>query len=391
MTRGRVQITFIHRVLITVVVIGALTVASIGFAGSYSAVSDLATRQGFGAYAPWFPIGVDVSILMLLSLDVLLDWLGMTLVLLRYAAWLLSAATIVFNAMAAYPSTLGMSMHGTIPIAFLAAVEAARRAISRIAGLSHDRRMDSVRSSRWLLAPVSTALLWRRMKLYELRSYDEVIKLEQERLVYQARLRSRFGRGWRRKAPVESLMPLRLARYGVPLDQTAPAGLAAAGIGPALQSPASAGAAVQRGRELVQTEAEGGTEPGERREPEPEPAPAGREDATVDEDQEPDSGQERSEKTLELEEQDDEQQEQQEPEDDGSRHAEVIDDLKPADAIRYAIEVLNSVDVPTVKRWLKDHGKTVNSGQVWRIAQKAKPDDTPEEETSATVRTAAAV
>ncbi|MEU3283194.1 hypothetical protein ABZ698_40505, partial [Streptomyces antibioticus] len=45
-----------------------------------------------------------------------------------------------------------------------------------------------------------------------------------------ARLRSRFGRAWRRKAPVESLMPLRLARYGVPLAETAPAGLAADGI-----------------------------------------------------------------------------------------------------------------------------------------------------------------
>ncbi|MER6386158.1 hypothetical protein ACWDBP_44620, partial [Streptomyces sp. NPDC001233] len=64
----------------------------------------------------------------------------------------------------------------------------------------------------------------------ELRSYDQVIRLEQERLVYQARLRSRYGRAWRRKAPVESLMPLRLARYGVPLAETAPAGLAAAGI-----------------------------------------------------------------------------------------------------------------------------------------------------------------
>ncbi|MEU6737348.1 hypothetical protein ABZ929_29815, partial [Streptomyces physcomitrii] len=33
-----------------------------------------------------------------------------------------------------------------------------------------------------------------------------------------------------RKAPVESLMPLRLARYGVPLAETAPSGLAAAGL-----------------------------------------------------------------------------------------------------------------------------------------------------------------
>ncbi|MET9040541.1 hypothetical protein, partial [Streptomyces mirabilis] len=81
-------------------------------------------------------------------------------------------------------------------------------------------------------------LLWRRMKLWELRSYEQVIKLEQDRLVYQARLHSRFGRAWRRKAPVESLMPLRLARYGVPLAETAPSGLAAAGIEPALLPPA---------------------------------------------------------------------------------------------------------------------------------------------------------
>ncbi|MEU0002681.1 hypothetical protein ABZ069_37940, partial [Streptomyces microflavus] len=38
------------------------------------------------------------------------------------------------------------------------------------------------------------------------------------------------GRNWRRKAPVESMMPLRLAKYGVPLAETAPAGLTAAGI-----------------------------------------------------------------------------------------------------------------------------------------------------------------
>ncbi|MFG2425075.1 hypothetical protein ACGFWD_39455, partial [Streptomyces sp. NPDC048448] len=54
-----------------------------------------------------------------------------------------------------------------------------------------------------------------------------------------------FGRAWRRKAPVESLMPLRLARYGVPLAETAPSGLAAAGIEPALLPPAPAPTAVE--------------------------------------------------------------------------------------------------------------------------------------------------
>ncbi|MGW6319000.1 hypothetical protein ACWFRU_41990, partial [Streptomyces sp. NPDC055099] len=60
--------------------------------------------------------------------------------------------------------------------------------------------------------------------------YEQVIQLEQDRLIYQARLQARFGRSWRRKAPVESLMPLRLARFGVPLAEAGPAGLAAAGI-----------------------------------------------------------------------------------------------------------------------------------------------------------------
>lgn len=82
------------------------------------------------------------------------------------------------------------------------------------------------------------------MKLWELRSYEQVIKLEQDRLIYQARLQARFGRNWRRKAPVESLMPLRLAKYGVPLAETGPAGLAAAGIEPALLPPSPAAAPV---------------------------------------------------------------------------------------------------------------------------------------------------
>jgi hypothetical protein len=110
--------------------------------------------------------------------------------------------------------------------------------------------MEGVRLTRWLLSPVPTFKLWRRMKLWELRSYEQVIKLEQDRLIYQARLQARFGRSWRRKAPVEALMPLRLAKFGVPLADTAPAGLAAAGIEPVLLPPAPAQAELTRAAEL---------------------------------------------------------------------------------------------------------------------------------------------
>ncbi|OLZ65035.1 hypothetical protein AV521_32690 [Streptomyces sp. IMTB 2501] len=223
-----------HRVLIGVVVSGALIIAGIGFAGSYAAVRELAIKKGFGNFSYVFPIGIDAGICVLLALDLLLTWIRIPFPLLRQTAWLLTVATIAFNGAAAWPDPLGVGMHAVIPILFVVAVEAARHAIGRIADITADKHMEGVRLTRWLLSPVPTFLLWRRMKLWELRSYDQVIKLEQERLVYQARLRSRFGRAWRRKAPVESLMPLRLARYGVPLVETAPAGLAAAGIEPLL-------------------------------------------------------------------------------------------------------------------------------------------------------------
>ncbi|MGW1778900.1 DUF2637 domain-containing protein [Streptomyces sp. NPDC002143] len=234
----RIELTRTHRVLIGVVVTGAVIIAGIGFAGSYAAVRELALEKGFGKFSYVFPIGIDAGICVLLALDLLLTWIRIPFPLLRQTAWLLTAATIAFNGAAAWPDPLGTGMHAVIPILFVVAVEAARHAIGRIADITADKHMEGVRITRWVLSPVPTFLLWRRMKLWELRSYDQVIKLEQERLVYQARLRSRFGRAWRRKAPVESLMPLRLARYGVPLAETAPAGLAAAGIEPAVLPPA---------------------------------------------------------------------------------------------------------------------------------------------------------
>ncbi|WP_329212535.1 DUF2637 domain-containing protein [Streptomyces sp. NBC_01708] len=225
------QLTRTHRVLIGVVVAGAVLIAAIGFAGSYAAVRELAEEKGFGEFSVVFPIGIDAGICVLLALDLLLTWMRIPFPLLRQTAWLLTAATIAFNGAAAWPDPLGTGMHAVIPILFVVAVEAARHAVGRIADITADKHMEGVRLTRWLLSPVPTFKLWRRMKLWELRSYEQVIKLEQDRLIYQARLQARFGRNWRRKAPVESMMPLRLAKYGVPLAETAPAGLAAAGIG----------------------------------------------------------------------------------------------------------------------------------------------------------------
>ncbi|MDJ0342257.1 DUF2637 domain-containing protein [Streptomyces sp. H10-C2] len=213
----------LQRALVGIVAAGAVTIAGIGFAGSYSAVRDLAFAKGFGWFAQVFPIGVDAGIVVLLALDLLLTWMRIPFPLLRQTAWLLTAATIAFNAALAWPDPIGVGMHGIIPVLFVVCVEAGRHAVGRIADITADKAMDGIRISRWFLAPVPTFRLWRRMKLWEIRSYDTVVRMEQDRIVYAAGLRAEYGWQWRRKAPVEKRMPLRLARYGIPVvDWTAP-------------------------------------------------------------------------------------------------------------------------------------------------------------------------
>ncbi|MGP3970465.1 DUF2637 domain-containing protein [Streptomyces sp. 6N223] len=208
-----------HRILVGIVLIGAVMIAAIGFVGSYAAVRELAEDKGFGAFAPYFPIGIDAGIVVLLALDLLLTWLRIPFPLLRQTAWLLTAATIAFNGASAWGDPLGVGMHAIIPVLFVITVEAARHAIGRVADITADKHMEGVRFWRWLLSPIPTFRLWRRMKLWELRSYEEVIGMERDRLVYQAHLRAEYGRAWRRKAPMDARMPLKLARYGVPVTE----------------------------------------------------------------------------------------------------------------------------------------------------------------------------
>ncbi|MFB9393005.1 DUF2637 domain-containing protein, partial [Streptomyces coeruleoprunus] len=65
-------LTRAHRVLISVVIAGAVVIAGIGFAGSYAAVRELAEKKGFGTFSYFFPIGIDAGICVLLALDLLL-------------------------------------------------------------------------------------------------------------------------------------------------------------------------------------------------------------------------------------------------------------------------------------------------------------------------------
>ncbi|MFD5079588.1 DUF2637 domain-containing protein [Streptomyces sp. NPDC058371] len=216
------------RLLTAAIIVGAAIVGGIGFAGSYDSLKELAKNKGFGKLSYFLPVGVDAGIIVLLGLDLWLTRMKIPMPLMRQTAWILTVATIYFNANAGvpdptvanpYPSLLddplAVAMHSVLPLLFVATVEAARHAVRRLAHLAEDTSMDKVRASRWVLDPLRTFGLWRRMRLWEITSYAKALLRERERLVYLYRLRARYGS--QRKAPVEVTLPLRLNDYGEPL------------------------------------------------------------------------------------------------------------------------------------------------------------------------------
>jgi hypothetical protein len=216
---GVTPLTRTQKTLTGIVATAVLTIAALGFIGSYQAVTRLAHTQGFGDFATAFPIAVDAGIIAFLALDLLLTWRRIPYPLLRYTAWTLTAATIAFNAVVSWPDPVGTGMHGVIPILFVIAVEAARHAVGRIANITADKYLEGPPASRWLLNPLSTFVLWRRQRLWMIRDWDTVLGLERERRIYIGKLRKEHGRRWRRRATAEQLLVLRLAKDGMSITE----------------------------------------------------------------------------------------------------------------------------------------------------------------------------
>lgn len=207
------------RALIIATVICAAVIASIGFVGSYDALCGLAQKKGFGDYSYVFPVGIDAGIIAMYALDLILVWRRMAKPVLRLFAHVLTLATIAFNANAGERTPaedpLAAAMHGVLPLLFVAVVEAARHLIIKTNQLSMAAESDRVPLQRWILAPWRTWSLYRRMKLWEITSYAQMVAMEKDRTVYRAWLQHKHGRRWKRKADAEALLPFTMAPFGL--------------------------------------------------------------------------------------------------------------------------------------------------------------------------------
>ncbi|MEU5882856.1 DUF2637 domain-containing protein [Spirillospora sp. NPDC047279] len=189
--------------------------AVLGGIGSFTTVEKMAEPY-FGSLAWIVPVGMDVGILVLLMWDLLMEYLNLPWPVLRWVAWAYVAGTVLVNVIAAHGELAGSVMHAAMPVLFVTVIEGVRHLIRRWIGLSTGRRVERVPVARWMLAPVSSFLLWRRMVLWHITSYRQGLHLEYRHLLAVSCLREEHGRWtWRWKAPLSERMALRRLPGGV--------------------------------------------------------------------------------------------------------------------------------------------------------------------------------
>ncbi|MGW3351267.1 DUF2637 domain-containing protein [Nonomuraea rubra] len=193
-----------ERTAISVTAATAGALGLLGFVNSFERVAT-AAEPSFGWLAWTVPLGIDLGIAVFSALDIVLARLGMRLSWLRSIPWALTAATVYLN-VAAYLSASGgtdwfaVVAHALLPLLWVIAIEVGAHVVRKHADLSRPDHMDGIRRSRWLLAPLATVFLWRRMVLWEIRSYPEALGQERERILARTELQDRYGRLWRWKA-----------------------------------------------------------------------------------------------------------------------------------------------------------------------------------------------
>ena len=178
----------------------AAALGLLGFVNSFRAVAR-AAQASFGELAPTVPLGIDLAIAVFSAMDIVLARLDMRPRWVRLVPWSLTAVTIYLNA-AGQPAWFGRVAHAVFPALWVVAVSLAAHVIRVRAQLTAGTAIDRIRVSRWLLAPLRTALLWRRMVLWEIRSYPDALARERARLLALTGLQDTYGvLAWRWRVP----------------------------------------------------------------------------------------------------------------------------------------------------------------------------------------------
>lgn len=212
---GLVPLTGWDRAAFALFALAALAIATGGFYLSFDAVS-ASMRPAFGAKAPLVPIIIDSSVLVFSGIDVALARLGMGHPLVRLVPLAGTGATVWLN-VAAGGGLSATIAHACMPSVYVAFAEVCRHVVRRRTGLARGTAREGIPVARWLVDPVRSLLLWRRMVLWDIRTYDTALQREFARVQTVAALRDRYGLAWRWRTSGSDRLQIRLGLYPVAL------------------------------------------------------------------------------------------------------------------------------------------------------------------------------
>lgn len=224
----RGPLTGMQKLAIGGIVAFALVLAGIGLYLSFAHVASFAHKElRFGSLekGQLFAVGVDVGIMVMIAVDLLMAWLKRPITWIRYPVWLLTSATVVLNAASAAPKDRAWTLmdyiaafaHGVVPVLFIMIVEVGRDAIDRIVRPDREGR-DAIPLIRWALAPVATPRIYRRMRLWGVASYPEMVRREQDLLAYEQWLKRKY-KGDLSEASDDERLPMKMAPYGYTVSE----------------------------------------------------------------------------------------------------------------------------------------------------------------------------
>jgi hypothetical protein len=176
-----------------------LAVGAYGLVISYWTVRELAVKLHM-PLPHIFPIGIEGGMIAVLAIDIVLTWIGRPIGWLRQVARALSATAISINAYAgAEYGPAAVVMHALAPAILIVGVEALRHHLLVVLQVPEDR--EPIPRGRWLLAPLSSAAMGRRMVLWQQPRYTDALDTHLDRHEAIAELKRAFGWRWKRHIP----------------------------------------------------------------------------------------------------------------------------------------------------------------------------------------------
>ena len=197
---GWLAVTVVIGVMAALIALGGMTL-------SFRAVR-AEMIPAFTAQWAWLvPIVVDLAVFVFSGVDLVLARLDMTHPLARWTVYGATAGTVWLN-YSAGGDAAGRVAHVLMPSIWVVFVELMRHVVRRQTNLATGSHREPIPAVRWLLSPIPTFLLFRRMALWHVHSYTTALAMERRRLGAVATARALHGPWWRRK--VGPLMRLQI-------------------------------------------------------------------------------------------------------------------------------------------------------------------------------------